>query len=176
MSTSSLTNGIQSTIANTLGSISTPGAFGTSLQSNPANTTTAVNIALVVNGVAQGLIRSVRLEESFDQHGVKVVGSAVNTANIPGVYSATISLSKVFINGIDLNTAFGGNIRPVTGKVQTSPDYTKFYFDIVVLDLTGKPIQIFHDCALNSVSTSVEIDSVIIMEEATCVVRWSEKN
>ena len=172
----SISSGIQNTISSALGSISSPGAFGTNLQSNPANTTTAVNIALVVNGIAQGLIKSFRLEESFDQHGVKVIGSAVNTANIPGVYTASISLSKVFINGLDLNSSFGGNVRPVTGKVQTSADFTQFYFDIVVLDLKGNPVQIFHDCVVNSVSTSVEIDSVIIMEEAQCLVRWSEKN
>jgi hypothetical protein len=167
---------LSSQISQQLGSFSLPGALGSSMQADGSKTTTAVNIAIVINGVVQGLIRSLRFEESFDQHPVKVVGGAVAAAIIPGVYTGSASVSKVFLFGVDLNTAFGGNVRPISGKSQTTQDFTKLYFNIVVLDNQGNPLQIFHDCALNSVSTSVEIDGVIIMEEASVVIRWSEKD
>lgn len=166
---------LASAASSSLGSFGLPGAFGSSLQPNGAATTTAVNVAVVINGVVQGLIRSMRFEEAFDQHLVKVVGGAVGAAIIPGVYTATASVSKVFIFGQDLNTAFGGNVRPIDQKSQTNVDFTKTYFDIVLLDNQGNPLQLFHDCALNSVATSVEIDGVIIMEEASVMIRWSTK-
>lgn len=167
---------LQSGISSALGSFGLPGALGSSLQPDGSKTTTAVNIAIVINGIVQGLIRSIRFEEGFDQHPVKVVGGAVAAAIIPGVYTGSASVSKVFIFGQDINAAFGGNVRPITGKTQANQDFTKLYFDMVLLDNQGNPMEIFHDCALNSVSTSVEIDGVIIMEDASVVIRWAEKS
>ena len=166
---------IAGAIGGSLGQIGVPGAFGGSLQPNGAATTTAVNVAIVINGIVQGLIRSMRFEENFDQHVVKVVGKTVAAAIIPGVYTASASVSKVFIFGQDINQAFGGNVRPVANQAQANVDFTKLYFDIVLLDNQGNPLETFHDCALGSVSTSVEIDGVIIMEDANVLIRWAEK-
>jgi hypothetical protein len=65
-------------------------------------------------------------------------------------------------------------VRPVEGKTAVSNDFTQFYFDIVEVDAVGNTIKVLHDCALASESTAYDIDSVVIMEEASIFVRWIE--
>jgi len=166
--------GIQQQIQNTVGSVSVPGAFGTSLQPNAGNTTTAVNLLIVVNGIPQGLIKSLSIDEQFNVQRVRAIGSAISVALIPGVYEATASINKSFIYGQTLETAFGGGLRPVVGKYQASADFTQFYFNIVEVDNKGNTLATRHDCVLSSVRRAYEIDGVIIMEDASLLIRWSE--
>jgi hypothetical protein len=157
-----------------LGDFGTASALSSGLQPNSARNTTATNLMIVVDGIPQGLLRSVRVEKPYDQHRIKVLGAVVNAAIVPGVTEPSASISKVFLFGQTLNDAFGGNIRPVVGKRAPTNDFTKFYFDIVEIDALGNPLTILHDCALASESKAYDIDSVIIMEEASIYVRWIE--
>ena len=165
---------IQTGVANALGNLNLPGVFTSSLQPNPGNTTTAVNLGIVVNGVLQGLIRSMSVDESFNYQRVPAIGSAVSAALVPGVYEATATCMKTFLFGQTLETAFGGGLRAVTGRYQADPDFTKFYFNIVELDNKGAILAVRHDCVLMSVRSSYEIGQVVIMQDATIAIRWSE--
>jgi hypothetical protein len=165
---------IQSGIASAIGNVNLPGAFSASLQPNPANTSTAVNLAIVVNGQLQGLIKSLSVDEQFNQQRVRAIGGAVAVAIIPGVYEATASFNKSFIFGQTLETAFGGGIRPVVGQYQANVDFTQFYFNIVELDAQSNALAVYHDCVLMSLRRAVDIDGVIIMEDAQIGIRWSE--
>jgi hypothetical protein len=80
----------------------------------------------------------------------------------------------VFLFGLDLNDVMGGNVRPVSGKRAPTNDFTQFYFTLVEVDALGNTIKVLHDCALASESTAYDIDSVVIMEEASVYVRWVE--
>lgn len=162
-------------LAGSLGSqFGTNGALNKNLQPDPSKNTTATNLLIVVNGVPQGLLRSVRVEKPYDQHRIKVLSSPIDAAIVPGVTEPSASVSKVFLFGQSLNDVFGGNIRPVVGKRAPTNDFTKFYFDIVEIDAVGNILTILHDCALASESKAYDIDSVIIMEEAQIYVRWVE--
>ncbi len=165
---------LQSGIANAVGTVNLPGAFSASLQPNPSNTTTAVNLAIVVNGQLQGLIKSLSVDEQFNVQKVRAIGGAVAVAMIPGVYEATASIDKSFIFGQTLETAFGGGIRPVVGQYQANVDFTQFYFNIVELDANSNALNVYHDCVLMSVRRAVDIDGVIVMESAQIAIRWTE--
>lgn len=161
-------------LAGTLGNSGLQSALNTNLQPNPAKNTTATSLLITVQGIPQGLLRSVRVERPYDQHRVKVLSASIDAAIVPGVTEPSASISKVFLFGQDLNDVFGGGIRPVQGKRAPTNDFTQFYFDIVEVDALGNTLRVLHDCALASESTAVDIDSVIIMEEASIYVRWIE--
>ncbi len=165
---------VQTGIANAVGNLNVPGAFTSSLQPDPGNTSTAVNLAIVVNGQLQGLIKSLSVDEQFNQQRVRAIGGAVSVAIIPGVYEATASFNKSFIFGQTLETAFGGGIRPVVGQYQANADFTQFYFNIVELDVNSNALNVYHDCVLMSLRRAVDIDGVIIMEDAQIAIRWCE--
>lgn len=167
-------SGLQQALGDAIGQINLPGAFNSSAQPNPSNTSTAINMAIVSKGKVQGLIRSMSVDEQFNTVRVKAIGAAISVAIIPGVYEATASLSKAFLFGQTLESALGGGIRPVVGRYQTSPDFTQFYFNVVQLDNQGNPLGVYHDCVLTTLRRAVEIDSVIVMEDATLAIRWSE--
>jgi hypothetical protein len=165
---------LQSQIGGIIGDVQLGGAFGTSLQPNPANTTTAVNLLIVVNGIPQGLIRSMSIDENFGYVRVKAISSPVDVAEVPGVYEGTASVSRAFLLGQDLETAFGGNLRAVVGTQQANQNFTAFYFSIVTVDNLGNILKTYHDCALASVRSAYEIESVIIMQDASIYVRWTD--
>lgn len=166
--------GLQNSISQSIGSLNIPSAFGASLQANPANTTTAINLTIVANGIPQGLVRSMNVDEQFNVQRVRAISSAVNVALIPGVYEATAQINKAFLYGVSLESAFGGGIRAVVGKYLASPDFTKFYFNIVTVDNQGRTLKTYHDCMLTSVREAIEIDGVVIMEDASILIRWSD--
>jgi hypothetical protein len=168
--------GLQSAIGAAVGNINLPGAFSSSAQPNPKNTTTAVNMAIVSKGIVQGLIRSLNVDENFNVQRVKAIGSAISVAMIPGVYEATATISKAFIFGQSLESALGGGIRPVVGLYQASPDFTQFYFNIVLLDNNNQMLGAYHDCVLTTLRRAVEIEGVIIMDDASLMCRWSDVN
>lgn len=165
---------LQQQISQNVGSIGLPGAFGASLQPNAANTTTAVNLTIVVNGVPQGLIRSMSVDEQFNVQRVRVIGSAVDVAMVPGVYEATAQINKAFLYGVTLETAFGGGIRAVVGKYQADADFTKFYFNILEVDNLGRTLATRHDCMLTSIQRAYEIDQVVVFESASLLIRWTD--
>ena len=123
-------------------------------------------MAIVSKGIVQGLIRSLNVDENFNVQRVKAIGSAISVAMIPGVYEATATISKAFIFGQSLESALGGGIRPVVGLYQASPDFTQFYFNIGA----------YHDCVLTTLRRAVEIEGVIIMDDASLMCRWSDVN
>jgi hypothetical protein len=166
--------GLQGAIGASIGSLSVPGAFGASLQPNVGLTTTAVNLILVVNGLPQGLIKTMSIDEQFNTQRVKALGSAVNIALIPGVYEATGTFNKAFLYGTSIEGAFGGGLRPVVGQYQANVDFTQFYFNVVETNAAGAVVAVRHDCVLTSVRRTYEIDQVVIMEDASFMVRWSE--
>lgn len=165
---------LQSTIASALGGFGIPSLGSANLQPNPQRNTTATSLTIVVNGQVQGLIRSLRVERPYDQHRIKVIGSVVNAGFVPGVFEPSASISKIFLYGQDIAIAFGGTIRPVNGTQSVTNDFTQFYFNIVEVDALGNTIKEYHDCVLASESKSVDIDSVIIMEEASIYIRYVE--
>jgi hypothetical protein len=165
---------LQNKIGAAVGSLSVPGAFGASLQPNAGLTTTAVSLIIVANGLPQGLIKTMSIDEQFNTQRVKAIGSAIDIALLPGVYEATGTFNKAFLYGTTLEAALGGGIRPVVGRYQTSTDFTQYYFNIVETNASGTPIATRHDCVLTSVRRSYEIDQVVIMEDASFLIRWSE--
>jgi hypothetical protein len=164
---------LQNTIGTALGQLSVPGAFGASLQPNAGLTTTALNLIIVANGLPQGLIKTMSIDENFNTQRVKAIGSAIDIALLPGVYEATGTFDKAFLYGTTLETALGGGIRPVVGRYLADPDFTKFYFNVVETNANGTVVAERHDCVLTSVRRSYEIDSVVVMENASFLVRWS---
>lgn len=165
--------GLQGKIGAALGQLSVPGAFGANLQPNAGLTTTAVNLIIVANGIPQGLIKTMSIDEQFNTQRVKAIGSAIDIALLPGVYEATGTFNKAFLYGTTLEAALGGGIRPVVGRYQANPDFTKFYFNIVETNANGSVVAERHDCVITSVRRSYEIDQVVIMEDASFLVRWS---
>ena len=165
---------LSSAVSTALGDFGVPNALQTNLQPNPAASTTATSLLISVNGIPQGLLRSLNTERPYDQHRVKVIGSSIDAAIVPGVTEPTATINKVFLFGLDLNSVFGGNVRPVIGKRAPTNNFTSFYFDVVEIDALGNTIKVLHDCALATESSAVDIDSVIIMETATIMVRWVE--
>lgn len=166
--------GLQQTIAGAIGSLAPPGALSASLQANPSNTTTAINLTIVVKGVPQGLVRSMSIDEEFNYQRVRAISAAVNVALIPGVYEATAQINRAFLYGVTLETAFGGGLRSVIGKYAADPDFTKFYFNIVEVDNLGGTIATRHDCVLTSLRKAYDIDGVVIIEDASILIRWSD--
>jgi hypothetical protein len=165
---------LQAGIAAAVGAVSVPGAFSASANSNAGNTTTAVNLIIVANGVPQGLIKTMSIDEQFNTQRVKAIGSAIDIALIPGVYEATGTFNKAFLYGTSLSAALGGGLLPVVGRYQAATDFTKFYFNIVESNASGQPIAVRHDCVLTSIRKTYEIDQVVIMEDASFMIRWSE--
>jgi hypothetical protein len=165
---------LSNAVSNALGSFGVPSALQTNLQPNAAKSTTATSLLISIEGIPQGLLRSANSERPYDQHRVKVIGSSVDAAIVPGVTEPTLTISKVFLFGLDLNAAMGGNIRPVQGKRAPTNDFTSYYFQIIEIDALGNTVRVFHDCALSSESTAVDIDSVLIMETASVFCRWIE--
>lgn len=131
-------------------------------------------MAIVANGRLQGLIRSMSVDEQFNVVRVRAINNAVAAAIIPGVYEATASISKSFIFGQSVEGAFGGGLRAVVGEYQGDPDFTKFYFNILQLDNFGNILSVYHDCVLMSVRRSVEIESVVVMDDAQIAIRWAD--
>lgn len=168
----SLQAGIQ---ANTSG-LGVPGAFGAAVAGNAALTTTALNLILVANGQAQGLVKTMSVDEQFNTQRVKAIGSAIDIAFLPGVYEATFTIDKAYLYGQTLETAFGGGIRPVIGKYLSNPDFTSFYFNVVVANASGTAIAVYHDCVITSVRKTFEIDQIVIYENASGLVRWTEQS
>lgn len=166
--------GVQAGVQTQLGSVALSSAFTGNQQQNPSNTTTAVNLLIVVNGIAQGLIQSLRINESFSVMPVKAIGSAVDVAKIPGVYQASGTIDRMFIFGQTMEQSFGGSIRAVVGKNQLTPDFTQLYFNIVEVDNQGNALATRHDCMLNSISRVYDINGVIIGENADIAIRWSD--
>ena len=158
---------LQQQVGNIIGNLNLPGALSQSLQPNPANTTTAVNLLIVVNGLPQGLIRTMSIDENFNPRNVPAVNSPVNVAQVPGVYTASATITRSFLYGVTLENAFGGQLRAVVGKYQATPDFTKLYFTIVEADNQGNILATRHDCLLWQVRRAVDIDQVIIMEDAS---------
>jgi hypothetical protein len=167
-------NAVSSAITGALGSFGVPNALSANLQPNPAATTTATSLLISIEGIPQGLLRSINSERPYDQHRVKVIGASIDAVIVPGVTEPSLTLNKVFMFGLDLNTVMGGKIRPVVGKRAVSNDPTYGYFDIVEIDARGNTICVYHDCALGSESRAVDIDSVIIMETCSVMCRWVE--
>ncbi len=149
-------------------------AVATNLQPDPTQNTTATSLLVMIKGIPQGLLRSIRIERGYDQHRIKVLGASINAAIIPGVTEPSATISKVFLFGLDINDVMGGNVRPVQGKRAPTNDFTQFYFDIVEVDATGNTLAVYHDCVLANESRGTDIDSVIIMEEASLYIRWCE--
>ena len=114
------------------------------------------------------------VDEQFNSQRVKAIGSAIDIALLSGVYEATASLNKAFLYGTTIEAAFGGGIRPVVGRYLANPDFTSFYFNIVESNADGTIIAVRHDCVLTSVRRSYEIDGVVIMEDCSILIRWSE--
>ena len=165
---------LSSAVSNALGDYGVPNALQASLQPNPAKSTSATSLLISVQGIPQGLLKSINAERPYNAQRVKVIGSSIDAAIVPGVTEPTLTVTKVFLFGIDLNAAFGGNIRPVVGKRAPTNDFTKFYFDVVAVDALGNTVRVYHDCALSSESTATEVESVIMMETATLMCRWVE--
>ena len=165
---------LSSAVSGALGNFGIPNALNANMQPDPTRNSTATSLLIVIQGIPQGLLRSVNVERPYDQHRVKVIGSSVDAAIVPGVTEPTATISKVFLFGMDLNSAMGGNVRPVLGKRAPTNDFTSFYFDLVEVDANGVTLRTLHDCALSSESTAVDIDSVLIIESATIFVRWVE--
>jgi len=165
---------LSNAVTTALGDFGVPNALQANLQPDPSRSTTATSLLISVQGIPQGLLRSINTERPYDQHRVKVIGSPVDAAIVPGVTEPTATINKVFLFGLDINASFGGNVRPVQGKRAVSNDFTQFYFDIVEIDAKGNTLRVLHDCALSSESTATDIDSVLIMETATIFVRWVE--
>ena len=150
------------------------GAVVQNLQPNASANTTATSLLVMIQGIPQGLLRSIRIERGYDQHRIKVIGAPINAAIIPGVTEPTATISKAFLFGLDINAVMGGNVRPVQGKRSPTNDFTQFYFNIVEVDAEGNTLAVYHDCALASESRGTDIDSVIMIEEASIFVRWVE--
>jgi hypothetical protein len=165
---------LSSAVSGSLGKFGVPNALGANLQPDPTRNSTATSLLIVVKGIPQGLLRSVNVERPYDQHRVKVIGSSIDAAIVPGVTEPTATVTKVFLFGKDINSSFGGNIRPVVGTSAPTNDFTTFYFNIVEIDAKGATLRTLHDCALSSESTAVDIDSVIIIETCSIHVRWIE--
>lgn len=166
--------GLQQSVAGAIGTLTAPGALNATLQANPANTTTAINMTIVVKGVPQGLVRSMNIDEEFNYQRVRAISSAVNVALIPGVYEATAQINRAFLYGVTMETAFGGGLRAVVGKYSADPDFSKFYFNIVEVDNLGNALATRHDCVLTSVRTAYDIDGVVIIQDASLLIRWSD--
>jgi hypothetical protein len=166
---------LQAQVGSIIGNLSIPGALATSLQPNAAATTTAVNLLLVVNGLPQGLIRTMTVDETFNPRNVPAINSAVDVANVPGIYRATATIDKAFLFGVSLEAAFGGNLRSVVGAYQSTPDFTKLYFSIVEVNNQGGILAARHDCLLASVRHAYDIESVVIFENANVIIRWSDQ-
>jgi hypothetical protein len=164
---------LQAQVGNIIGNLAIPGALATSLQPNAANTTTAVNLLIVVNGLPQGLIRTMTIDETFNPRNVPAINSAVDVANVPGIYRATATIDKAFLFGVTLEAAFGGSLRAVVGPYQSTPDFTKLYFSIVEVNNQGSILAARHDCLLASVRHAYDIESVVIFENANILIRWS---
>lgn len=167
---------LQTQVGNIIGNLGIPGALATSLQPNAANTTTAVNLLIVVNGLPQGLIRTMTIDETFNPRNVPAINSAVDVANVPGIYRATATIDKAFLFGVSLEAAFGGNLRAVVGQYQASADFTKLYFQIVEVNNQGSILAARHDCILASVRHAYDIESVVIFENANVLIRWSTQS
>lgn len=167
---------LQNQVGALIGNLNLPGSFQNSLQPNPGNTTTAVNMVIVVNGVPQGLIRSMSVDENFNFRNVAAVNSAVNVAQLPGVYTASASISRSFLFGQTMETAFGGNLRAVVGQYQATTDPTQLYFTIIEIDNLGNLLATRHNCALWSVRRAIDIDQVVIMEDAQIGILSSNTN
>lgn len=165
--------GLQQGVAAALGTVSLANAFASSQQPQQGITTTAVNLLIVVNGIAQGLIQSMRVNENFNVRPVVAIGSPVRVANIPGIYESTATIDRAFVFGQTMESAFGGNLRAVIGKQQAQVDFTKLYFNIVEVAADGSPLGTRHDCILNSVSRTYDIGGVIIMENSDITIRWA---
>jgi hypothetical protein len=165
---------LQTGIAGSIGPLTTAGALSASLQPNAGATTTAINLAIVVQGIPQGLISSMTIDEQFNQQRVRAISSAVNVALIPGVYEATAQINRAFLYGVTLETAFGGGLRPVIGKYQANPDFTQFYFVILEINNQGIALATRHDCVLTSLRRAYEINQVVIIEDASILIRWSD--
>lgn len=165
---------LQQQVGNVIGNLNLPGALNSSLQPNAGNTTTAVNLLLVINGIPQGLIRTMTVDENFNPRNVPAINSAVDVANVPGIYRATATIDKAFLFGQTLEGAFGGNLKSVVGQFQATADFTKLYFSIVEVDATGNLLAVRHDCMLASVRHAYDIEQVVIMENASVLVRWSD--
>lgn len=166
---------LQAQIGNVIGQVAVPGALATSLQPNAGATTTAVNLLLVVNGLPQGLIRTMTIDETFNPRNVPAINSAIDVANVPGIYRATGTIDKAFLFGVTLEAAFGGNLRAVVGPYQATPDFTKLYFNIVEVNNQGGIMAARHDCLLASVRHAYDIESVVIFENANFLIRWSQQ-
>lgn len=163
---------VQNRIAAQLGS-STLSAATSSIAPTAGQTTTAVNMLIVVNNNVQGLIKNLTYDESYDYHREKAISSAVPVAFIPGVYEANGSIEKLFLFGETIDAAFGAGLRAVTGTQQTTADPSQLYFNIVTVDNQGNALQTFHDCVLIRARRSTDIDSVIIVDNIDIWMRWS---
>jgi hypothetical protein len=166
--------GLQNSISANTGSAQVAGAFGAAIAGNAALTTTALNLILVMNGIVQGLIKTMSVDEQFNTQRVKAIGSAVDVALLPGVYEGTFTINKAFLYGQTIDDALGGTVRPVVGQYLQSADFTSFYFNIIEANASGVAVAVRHDCVLTSVRKSYEIDSVTIMEDCSGFFRWSE--
>ena len=171
----SLLNSLQGAFAAAQGVQTVPGTGVAGATGNAGLTSTAVNLIIVVNGIPQGLIKTLTIDEQFNYQRVKAIGSAVDVAFVPGVYEATGTINRAFLYGQSIETAFGGGLRAVVGKYQANPDFTSFYFNVIATDVSGSPIAIYHDCIMGSVRKTIEIDQVVIIEDVSLFVRWSEQ-
>jgi hypothetical protein len=149
-------------------------ALDANLQPSPGNTTTAVNLLVVMKNQVVGLIRSLRVDEQFNYQQARALGLPISAAFVPGVYTASGTVSRAFLLGQTFEQALGGGIRPVVGKSLVSADFTSFYFNIVEVDNNGNPLATRHDCVMSSISRAYEIDQVIIMEDCNLLIRWSD--
>lgn len=171
---STITNAVNAAVAQAGASVTIPGVQTGSVGPNPANTTTAVNGAIVVNGQVQGLLRSVRAENNFNLKSQPAIGSAIMVAIIPGVYEGSASYEKSFLFGQTLESAAGNILLPVVQQNLGSNDFTKSYFNMITLDNNANPRDTYHDCMIASKTEAIAIEQVIITEDASILFRWKE--
>lgn len=162
---------IQQQIGAALGNVAL-NAASSSLAPSTGQTSTAVNMLIVINGNVQGLIKAISSDDAFGYMREKAIGSAVAVALVPGVYEGNLSVEKLFLFGITLSSAFGQGLLAVTGTQQTSANPADMYFNIVVVDNQGNPLQTFHDCVITRARRAIDIDSVIVVESVEIWARW----
>jgi hypothetical protein len=171
---STISNAINTAVGQSGLSSVIPGVQTGSVAPNPANTTTAVNAGIVINGQLQGLLKSFRVEHNFNIKPQTAIGAAIRIALIPGVYEGSGSFEKSFLFGQTLESAAGNILLPVIQQNLANNDFTKSYFNTITLDNNGNPLNTYHDCMIATKTEVIAIEQVVITEDASVLYRWYE--
>ena len=162
---------------------------------------TAVTARVLWHGYEVGEMQNITVSENNNYRRIQAIGSGIEIRHVPGVYSGDVNAQRVYLEAdliVSLLNPIAEQYFPAgvqiargrlietsvtreqiaqaivngSGRVNIYDKVVNIYFDVQILNSADHVVVTLHDCSLNSRSWTMNIGSVLLMENCGILYRY----